>query len=281
LPKLLCRVLSHARTEVVRMKVEASLDFLLREWDWASRIAKCAQLGIQGVEFSNWTSHDPELTRMLLQRYGVELVVLAGNPWVEDSGNPHVKYSVTDRNNHEPYFRELEGALTFARTCDARNMLLDTGDSFAGMTDEEMMGNAIEALGPAADKVSKSGMGVLIEPLNRNDHKGYFLYTIDRAATLAKEIGSGARLLVDIFHSTKEERMTLPEKLREHRSLLGDVIHVADTPHRHEPGTGDIDWSRAMKLISDLGFNGWIGFEFEPSKRSEEAIADCRRKLSV
>jgi sugar phosphate isomerase/epimerase len=62
--------------------------------------------------------------------------------------------------------------------------------------------------------------------------------------------------------------MRLPEKLREHRSLLG-------------PGTGDIDWSRTMKLISDLGFNGWIGFEFEPSRRSEEAIADCRRKLGV
>lgn len=99
---------------------------------------------------------------MLLQRYGVELVVLTGNPWVEDSRNPHVKYSVTDRKNHEPYFRELDEALSFARACDARNVLLDTGDSFAGMTGEEMMANAIEVLGRAADKVRESGIGVLI-----------------------------------------------------------------------------------------------------------------------
>ena len=263
------------------MKVEVSLDFLLREWDWASGIAKCPQLGIQGVEFSNWSSHDPKLTQTLVKDYGVELVVLAGSSWVDDPGNPHVKYSVTDRKNHEPYFRELEETLTFARACNVRNILLDTGDSFAGMTDEEMMRNAIEALGPAADRVKASGMGVLIEPLNRDDHKGYFLHTIDRAARLAKEIGSGAKLLIDIFHSTKEERTRLPEKLREHRPLLGEVIHVADTPHRHEPGTGEIDWTHTMKLISDLGFNDWIGLEFVPSKRSEEAIAECRGRLGI
>jgi hydroxypyruvate isomerase len=253
------------------LKVEGSLDFLLREWDWGSRIAKCAQLGIEGVEFPDWSNHDPQLTEALLRKYGVELVVLAGDRWVGDYANTHVQYSVTDRRNHECFIRDLDEALNFARACNVRNVLLDTGDAVAGMRDHEMMRNVVEALGPAADKVRECGMGVLIEPLNRNEHKGYFLYSIDRAAELVNQIGSGAKLLVDIFHSTKEEGTKLPEKLLAHKMHLGEVIHVADTPHRHEPGTGDIDWPRVMKAISDVEFNGWIGLEFVPTKRSEEA----------
>ena len=263
------------------MKIEVSLDFLLREWDFCSRIAKCSELGISGVEVPDWGSHEPGLMRMLLEKYDVELVVLPGDSWVGDPSNTHVKFPVTDSKNRDLFFRELDEALAFARTCDARNILLDTGDSIAGVSDDEMMRNVIEALGPAADKVKESGMGVLIEPLNRDDHKGYFLYTIEKASKLATEIGAGTRLLIDMFHSAKEEKDALFDQLRKHRSLIGEVVHVADVPHRQEPGKGDTDWASVMKLLSDLDFNGWIGFEFVPSKRSEEAIADCRRVLRL
>lgn len=206
---------------------------------------------------------------------------MAGDRWVGDPDNTHVQYPVTDRKNHAFFFRDFDEALSFARACNSRNVLLDTGDCIAGCSDDEMMRNVVEALGTAADKVKECGIGVLIEPLNRNEHKGYFLHSLDRAATLAKTIGSGTKLLVDIFHSTKEEGPRLSEKLWEHRALLGEVIHVADTPHRHEPGTGDIDWPHIMKSISSIGFSGWIGLEFVPSKRSEESIADCRKKLGI
>lgn len=258
------------------MEIEVSLDFLFKEWDWASRIAKCADLGIHAIEFGDWR-HDPSLLKLLLREYNVEIVGISGDSWRDGK----VEHAVTNRENHSEFLLELDKALTFARTCNARNIVIDTGCSVAGATDEQMMDNVVQALSKAADTIVESGFRPLLEPLNRDNHPGYFLHSIDTAAWLSKKIGSGTKLLVDIFHSTKEEGPKLAEKLRQYKELLGDIIHVADVPDRHEPGTGKIDWHRIMKTIRAVEFSGWIGLEFIPTKKSEEAIADCRRTLNI
>jgi hydroxypyruvate isomerase len=262
------------------MKIELSIDFLFGGFDWASRIARSSHIGIQGVEFGNSSTHDGHLSQKILKEYGVELVLLAASYWV-DNPVPHLRYSVTNKQNHELFLREFNESLEFGRLCDASSMLLDTGDSIAGLKDEMMMKNCIEALGPAADKVVASGMKPVIEPLNRDDHRGIFLHGIDQASYLAREVGSNAKILVDIFHSTKEEGNELKDALERNRQFLGEIIHVADVPNRHEPGTGIIDWKETMKLVKNIGFDGWVGFEFFPSRDSESSISNARSVLGI
>jgi hydroxypyruvate isomerase len=40
---------------------------------------------------------------------------------------------------------------------------------------------------------------------------------------------------------------------------------VADTPGRHEPGTGEVNWPFVFERIDALGFRGWIGCEYRPA----------------
>jgi hypothetical protein len=77
------------------VKIEVSLGFLVKEWDWASRIAKCADLEIHGVEFGDWR-HDTSLVKLLLREYGVEAVAISGDAWRDG----RVVRAITNRENH-------------------------------------------------------------------------------------------------------------------------------------------------------------------------------------
>jgi hydroxypyruvate isomerase len=48
-------------------------------------------------------------------------------------------------------------------------------------------------------------------------------------------------------------------------------IHVADSPGRHQPGTGEIDWKGVGQLLHGSGYKGFLGMEFLPLGPSFEA----------
>ena len=43
-------------------------------------------------------------------------------------------------------------------------------------------------------------------------------------------------------------------------------LQLADTPGRHEPGTGEIHYNRVLKAAYDLGYRGYVGLECRPLK---------------
>ncbi len=62
----------------------------------------------------------------------------------------------------------------------------------------------------------------------------------------------------------------LMETLRSHIDAIG-YIHVADVPGRHEPGTGEINYTNVMTVLKELGYDGIIGFELDPERDSATA----------
>jgi hydroxypyruvate isomerase len=58
-------------------------------------------------------------------------------------------------------------------------------------------------------------------------------------------------------------------------------VQVADTPGRHEPGTGDIDWTAVMAVLREKGYAGEIGLEYFPSVADAESLAMTRKALGI
>ena len=64
----------------------------------------------------------------------------------------------------------------------------------------------------------------------------------------------------------------LGNSLRRLMPVIGH-IQLADNPGRHEPGTGEINYNFVLRLISELGYQGWIGCEYAPSNTTADSLA--------
>ncbi len=65
--------------------------------------------------------------------------------------------------------------------------------------------------------------------------------------------------------TVKEEiRENLIKKLQNNLPYVS-VIHIADVPGRHEPGTGEINFANIYRKLVELKFEGTIAMEFRPT----------------
>jgi hydroxypyruvate isomerase len=71
------------------------------------------------------------------------------------------------------------------------------------------------------------------------------------------------RLLYDIYHE-QIAAGNLIEKLEKSLPYLG-LVHVADVPGRHEPGTGEINYQNIFRKLAELNYTGMVAMEFHPS----------------
>ncbi len=56
----------------------------------------------------------------------------------------------------------------------------------------------------------------------------------------------------------------LISKLDKHISVIG-LIHVADVPGRHQPGTGEINYANIYKKLVQLNYRRTVAMEFRPA----------------
>ena len=60
--------------------------------------------------------------------------------------------------------------------------------------------------------------------------------------------------------------------LHEHIGRI-EHIQVADSPGRHEPGTGEIHYLNVLAALDTLGYQGYVGLEYNPTTSSEASFA--------
>ena len=129
----------------------------------------------------------------------------------------------------------------------------------------------INNLASAARILSEGGIQLLLEPVNTVDIPGFFVSTsafgleMINAADPAK-IG----LQFDIYHTQVMEG----DIARTIESNLKQIVHIqiADNPGRHEPGTGEINYPFLFAFLDRIGYRGWIGCEYKPSKETLSSL---------
>jgi len=129
----------------------------------------------------------------------------------------------------------------------------------------ELLRHVLEDLARYAEG---TGACLLLEPLNRYESNS--LRDVEEAAELCRAVGgSGVRVMADFFHMHIEQPNT-PKSFAAIADVLGHV-HLADNT-RKEPGTGDIDFTAAFKVLKEVGFDGYMAFECGLSDRGEVAL---------
>jgi hydroxypyruvate isomerase len=82
----------------------------------------------------------------------------------------------------------------------------------------------------------------------------------------------------DIYHMQRMEG-NLVANLRQHIDLIGHV-QIADSPGRGEPGTGEINYPFVLGELGRLGYEGYIGLEYNPTtETTEQSLAWMPKEL--
>jgi hydroxypyruvate isomerase len=130
----------------------------------------------------------------------------------------------------------------------------------------------IDNLQFTAEAAAKAGIQLLAEAINTQDIPGFFLNNSAQAFALFKAIAHpNIKLQYDIYHMQIMEG-NLIQTLRNSLDNIGH-IQFADVPGRHEPQTGELNFSNIFKALDDMGYSGITSLEYNPSVSTTESFS--------
>ena len=246
----------------------ANIIYLFNEIDLLDRISAAAAVGFRAVECQRPYEIPPAVFRNLLNAHGMELALI--NTPVHPSW-PHASGIATypDRTSA---FREIaSSAIEYATSVGCPRLHVVAGkldNNVNPMAAEETFLNNIVW---AADKGRSLGVKILIEPLNANDNPEYFLTTAAQAnALLTRANHDNLFLQYDLYHAGMNGENVI-DGARTYLDII-DHMQMAGVPERNEPDTGTVNMLAAFDAIDVLGYKGWIGAEYRPSRSTAESF---------
>lgn len=257
-------------------KFAANLTMLFNEVGFLDRFAAAAKAGFKGVEYLFPYDFDKDELAERLRQHDLQQVLhnLPAGDWA--AGERGIA-CLPDRVGE---FQEGVGrAIEYAQAlgCSQLNCLagLAPPEADADALRETLVSN----LRFAADALGSAGIRLLIEPINTRDIPGFYLTGTRQAleiidATESDNIG----LQYDIYHMQIMEG-DLASTIERHLGRIGHM-QLADTPGRHEPGTGEINYPFLFGFIDRLGYRGWIGCEYKPAAGTLDGLAWLKPYLS-
>lgn len=251
----------------------ANLTMMYREHDFLDRFAAAVKDGFTAVEYMFPYDHPAETLNALLQEHGLRQVLFNAPPgdWEKgDRGNTAIP-------GREAEFREgFERAIEYAQVLECRRI-----HAMAGLmpSDGDRMRfrvTYLDNLAWAAEKAQQAGLDVLVEPIAQRNMPGFFLNRQDEAHAIVAEIGMpNLKVMFDLFHCQVEEgdlAMKIRKYIGEDPCRIGHM-QIAGVPDRHEPDTGEVNYSYIFDVIDEAGYTGWIGLEYIPEAGTSEGLA--------
>ena len=154
-----------------------------------------------------------------------------------------------------------------ALACPA--MIVLSGNVIPGLTREAQHRSCIETLKRAAalieaKQIDGQPVRLLLECIDPEENPRCFLTSAAEAIEIVRAVNHPqVQFLYDIFHEQIAEG-NLIEKLDKHVDVIG-LIHVADVPGRHEPGTGEINYTNIYRKLAELNYRRMVAMEFKPT----------------
>lgn len=236
----------------------ANISMMFNELPFLDRFAAARAAGFAAVEFLFPYEYPAAEIATRLRDHGLELVLFNGPPGDWAAG----ERGTAALPGRQQEFRDgILKALDYAAElgCPRLHVMAGMTPAAAGTPGPLYAIN----LAWAAERAVAAGVKCVIEPINQRDMPGYALTGTARAIAVIEAVGADRLgLQFDLYHTQITEGDLVPRA----RAVLPHIAHmqVADTPGRHEPGTGEVNWPFVFGEIDAMGFTGWIGCEYRP-----------------
>lgn len=242
------------------MKFSANLSFLYQELGFLDRFAAAARDGIPAVEYMAPYAEPKETIAETLRINHLEqaLFNVPAGDWAAG------ERGIAALPGRSDEFRAgIATALDYAAALSCPKLNVICGLAQPGADLEAMEQTLVENLRHAAPRCADAGVKLMIEPINQRDMPGFSLSTTGHAERILDRVGhDNLYIQYDLYHAQVTQGDLIPtyERLRDRIAH----VQIADTPGRHEPGTGEINWSFVLPELERLGYDGYIGCEYRP-----------------
>jgi len=243
-------------------------------WDLETTCQIAKKLGCKSIELvppENWPT---------LKKHGLTCAIVSSHMFVRGMNNPL---------HWGECLSELEKAIGAASEAGFGNVITFTGygdtsgeEKGSKVDPEEGAKNCVEGYKKIIGYAEKKKVNLCLEQLNTRDathpmkgHPGYQGDHVDYCMDIIKKVGSpNMKLLFDVYHVQIMDG-DLIRRVKECGEYIGHV-HVAGNPGRGElDNNQEINFPAVMRALVDIGYKGYVGHEFIPTREPLEGLTQA------
>jgi sugar phosphate isomerase/epimerase len=253
------------------------------KWDIEKMCQVAKQLGCQSIELADTD------TWPTIKKHGLTCALapngMPGAPFMKGFNNPRY---------HEQVLAATTKMIDACADAGFPAVIAFTGYKWRDADDPksgeislaEGADNCVAGLKKIAAHAEKKKVTLCLEHLNSRDgthpmkgHPGYQGDDIDYVANIVRKVGSDrVKLLFDIYH-VQIMNGDVIRRLEECKDVIGH-IHTAGNPGRAElDDNQEINYPPIMRKLLDIGYKGFVGQEFIPTRDPlaglEQAVKLC------
>ena len=168
-------------------------------------------------------------------------------------------------------FTAVRSALELAERVDCPNVNVLPGRFSEGRSVEMQLDHAVEVYRACGSLAAASGRRIVVEPINALDVPGYLLPTPAEVATFLTRVSHPCVLMLfDAYHCARGGGDPICD-VGAFRDVIGHVQY-ADSPGRGAPGTGAVAVDAFVTALSEAGYDGAVGLEYNPGGPTEPTL---------
>ncbi len=228
----------------------------------------CADQGFRAFEDNGMKGRsveDQEAIAREMERLGLEMGVFVACGSFSEPTFTSGKQEFADR-----VLKEIADSVEVAKRVNARWVTVVPGIFDHTLPLGFQTANAIELLRRCCEVCEKTGLVMVLEPLNHYaNHPELFLWQIPQAYMVCRAVDHpSCKILFDMYHQQISEGNIIPNI----DSALSEVgyFQSGDNPGRKEPTTGEMNYRNLFRHIAAKAPEKIVGMEHGNSKGGKE-----------
>ena len=203
---------------------------------------------------------------------------------IDMGGDPPFVHGFNNPAVHDRVVKATTDAIDACAAHGFTRVICFTGYAFGIPADVGAL-NCVAGFKKVLGHAERKGVTLCLEMLNTRasdhpmkGHPGYQGDHTDYCIDIIKRVGSPRlKLLFDVYHVQIMDGDVI-RRIREHKDVIGHV-HTAGNPGRGElDDAQEIQYKPIMEALIDVGYQGYVGQEFIPTR---DPIAGLKQAVSV
>ncbi len=252
-------------------KLSVMLWTVFTKMPFEQRLEKVVEAGYSNIElvgeYKKWSEQEWKQAIQKSKQLGITFDVTAG-----------LRHAVANPHEREALLADVGHELPIMERLNCPAVIIMSGNVVPGMPRAVQHQSCIEGLKRAAALVEGKQIGgqpvrLLLENIDPEENPKYYMTSVAEGFEIVRAVDHPqVRLLYDFFHEQISEG-NLIEKLEKNIDYTG-LVHIADVPGRHIPGTGEINYDNIYRKLAELKYDRTVAMEFLPI---HDGVAELRR----